>query len=318
MSDLRARRSIVGAGPPTIDTTVSPMVVATIEGDPLDDVVGGTRRSDDLEPLPPPSPLSQQSQQPPHQASPPPGALSSDALSIRCRSVLSVAPPPAAIRPAEELPEVTFCFTDPGPFVPPPSRSAVVVTSILKAKIRYETLQDALRRIFFERLGESDRHLPTLQAGGLLVKYTTAGKPSDRWFKVSAAGDELCWGKVDEKTKAPLKSGLFNRKKRYAIADIIRVRYGGGNSRRLAKYHRSAKNRPWLAWSVTLTDKTMDLVCAREQDVQTWVLGLQSLAPLSTSYMSRAAFRWRRVVMKVRYYAMWQAIEPILVRRDNC
>lgn len=34
-----------------------------------------------------------------------------------------------------------------------------------------------------------------------------------------------------------------------------------------------------------------------------WFQGLQSLAPLSTSYLSKGGFLWRRMQMKIKYYA---------------
>lgn len=174
-------------------------------------------------------------------------------------------------------------------------------------------MSELLRRIFLERLGESEIHLAALKAGCLILKYNAAGKAAERWFKVSLDGTELCWGKVDEKTKVPLKAGIFNRKKRFPLADVTRIRYGSSNSKRFAKYNLSAKSMPWMAWSVYFPGKTLDLVCRSEREVHAWFQGIQALAPLSTSYLSKASVIWRRVQMKIRYYSMWCNITPMLV-----
>lgn len=129
----------------------------------------------------------------------------------------------------------------------------------------------------------------------------------------------LSRGKVDEKTKLPLKASLFNRKKRFPLADVTRLRYGASASARFAKYNLSAKSMPWVAFSVHFPDKVLDLVCTgpnAEKDVARWFSGVQALAPLSTAYLSGAGLIWRRAQLKIRYYAMWQNITPALFLED--
>jgi hypothetical protein len=175
--------------------------------------------------------------------------------------------------------------------------------------------EEALKRVFAERVHEASTHLPLLQAGCLILKYNAAGKAAERWFKVSPDGTELCWGKVDASGRA-LKSGLFNRKKKFPLADVTRLRYGASATARFAKYNLSPKSKPWMAWSVSFPDKVLDLVSLSEEGAARWFAGVQALAPLSTGYLSRAGLLWRRAAMKVRYYSLWQNISAQLFLDD--
>lgn len=58
-----------------------------------------------------------------------------------------------------------------------------------------------------------------------------------------------------------------------------------------------------LAFTIHMNDKPIDIVCDNIDQVHIWFLGLQSLAPLSTSYLSLAMLYIKRVRMKVRHLA---------------
>jgi hypothetical protein len=71
-----------------------------------------------------------------------------------------------------------------------------------------------------------------------------------------------------------------------------------------------ARNKPWLAFSVSFPSKHLDLVGRNQDDVARWFAGVQALAPLGGAYLSRGAQLWRRAALKVAYYAFWQQQGP--------
>jgi hypothetical protein len=342
-SDLRARRSIVGGTinlPPSAIPTGQPPPPDHEPSDEEDEVdtaqsampnpmqfLRFQATAEDL--LKPNTHAASASSNGSPSASPspsPPSSSSSSTLAplpftaLRRRSVLGSASSASPIHSVafEDQKELTWDLGFQPEFAAKEAvQGATAPTSILKSRIRHETLSELLRRIFLERIAESDLHLPILKQGCLILKYNAAGKAAERWFKVSEDGTELCWGKVDEKTKVPLKSGLFNRKKRFPLADVTRIRYGSSNSKRFSKYNLSAKSMPWMAFSIYFPEKTLDLVCRSEKDINTWFQGVQALSPLSTGYLSRGGVIWRRTQMKIKWYAMWQNIAPEMVRRET-
>jgi len=210
--------------------------------------------------------------------------------------------------------------------------------SILKTKVRSETLQEALRRVFAERMHEVSSCLPLLQAGRCFHKLNAAGDPADRWVNLSADGGDLCW--------KPLRQslGLFSRKKHLPLADVTFMRFGSwaegvagvgvaAPGSRFAKYNAQAAgcNKPWRAFSICFPDKQLDLILrmpkgkeaagaddaaldaaeAEADDVTLrWFSGVQALAPLAPTYLSRAGLLWRRASLKLLYYASWQQVAP--------
>jgi hypothetical protein len=173
-----------------------------------------------------------------------------------------------------------------------------------------ETQDEAAARVAQERDHEREVRLKSLADGALLTKINSMGKSHERWFQVQE--DDLCWGKATSKgTKK--KAGLFNRIKKRVLADVIRVRYGTRWSRRFFRYNEKGLP-PWLGFSIIFMDRTLDIVCKSDAEVETWFLGLQSLTPLSGAYLTKGAFLWSRIRMKLRY----KAREGGLTDRDVC
>ena len=61
---------------------------------------------------------------------------------------------------------------------------------------------------------------------------------------------------------------------------------------------------PWLAFTIEFPDRTLDLVGAREDEVQQWFLGVQSLAPLSVHHLTMGGVLWQRLIMKLNFYGL--------------
>jgi len=192
--------------------------------------------------------------------------------------------------------------------------------SILREKIRQETFEEVMKRIFSERARASG--LLTMNTGSLLTKYSTSGRPAQRWFFVSEDGSEVMWvapKKPHEPSpkKKDVEEAIQKEKKRFIslgseirskwLADVRVMYYGpyhSWNFQRYVKKMDGASGYPWLAFSLEFPDRTLDVVCKDEEEVTIWFLGIQSLAPLNRLYLTRGALLWERLIMKLNFYGL--------------
>lgn len=92
------------------------------------------------------------------------------------------------------------------------------------------------------------------------------------------------------------------------LADAIRMRFGTRWSRRFIKYNERG-HQPWLGFSIFYLDRcvlalrlrslsrllmfvlsarsSLDIICKDDQQALTWFLGLQSLTPMSSAYLTK-------------------------------
>ena len=183
--------------------------------------------------------------------------------------------------------------------------------SIMKrpsVQLRSETITEVFDRVANERQSEAKIYLQQLIRGASLRKLNQYGKAERRYFWVSGDGSELCWSKTD--SKGNKSSGLFTRKKIISLIDCVRIRYGATTAMRFLRYNNDL-HESWLAFTVHMPDKSIDIVCENDRQVTEWYLGLQSLAPLSTSYLSIGSLLIKRARMKIRHLAKMNGLTPI-------
>eukprot|EP00808_Paulinella_micropora_P001348 g72986.t1 len=160
------------------------------------------------------------------------------------------------------------------------------------------TLGEMAKNLLRARHEEQQKFIDILSQGAILKKYSPLGKATDRWFSVSKDGSKISWSRIDPKKRKRAHSLVAFTKTRN-LADVLRIRYGSKFSRRFARYNNSG-NPPWLCITIVFGDRTLDISCENQEQVTTWFLGLQSLAPLSTWYLSRGMVFWHRARFKIR------------------
>lgn len=79
----------------------------------------------------------------------------------------------------------------------------------------------------------------------------------------------------------------------------------------------SATGKPWLCFSVQVTDRTIDCVCKDEREVTAWFLGLQAQSPQTCFHLTRGMILWQRTIMKLNFYSLDQIKRVILKRTPD-
>jgi len=95
---------------------------------------------------------------------------------------------------------------------------------------------------------------------------------------------------------------------------VIGVHYGPYASEGFERYLQQrdgACGYPWLCITIEFVDRTLDLVCKDTQQVNTWFLGIQALAPLSVHYLSKGAMLWQRLIMLLNFHGFDKLLNPM-------
>jgi len=188
----------------------------------------------------------------------------------------------------------------------PPLPSKVPLKTILKpSPIQYNGLAALLRQEAYIA-SKMDR----MKVAAKFMKYNLQGKPNSRYFYITEDGTELHWTKTNP-AKGRNKQSLTAEKprKRY-FADVRGVYYGTYNNRRVFRRFLENKDqfdgsgKDWLCITVAFDDRTLDFCCTTDEQVSTWFLCMQALAPLAASYLTCGSVLWRRLIMKLNAYGL--------------
>jgi len=204
---------------------------------------------------------------------------------------------------------------------------------------RAETVDEAVERIVEERRAWGAAYHRIMVDGARFALAASSSSSSSissgphstahKWFRVTQDGSELLVEKEGKKSSGEnpfqrrrRRSSLLalkdkmTKKEKYFIADISRMRYGPGPGYALRNSANSPP--PWLQFAVEITTTPsskpglrrivpirtlLDLTAATDQQATYWFLGLQALAPLANTYLSKGSLLWHRLRMKVAYFA---------------
>jgi len=111
-----------------------------------------------------------------------------------------------------------------------------------------------------------------------------------------------------------LGSWKINGSRTRSLIDVIGVHYGPYASEGFERYLQQrdgAIGCPWLCMTIEFVDRTLDLVCKDTQQVNTWFLGIQALAPLSVHYLSKGAMLWQRLIMLLNFHGFDKLLNPM-------
>jgi hypothetical protein len=151
------------------------------------------------------------------------------------------------------------------------------------------------------------QYVARLKEGEVLIKYDERRKPQQRRFSVSPDEALIMWGKPGDKStrarayragcaRVAHDCGWAGRAE--PLAEVIAMHYGPFSNR--FRYYNCGVNKAWLCFVVELESRTLDIVCENVEQLTRWFMGIQSLAPLNSTYMSRGALIWARAGMIVR------------------
>lgn len=135
----------------------------------------------------------------------------------------------------------------------------------------------------------------------LLIKEKSL-KRETRWLKLTSDTFRLiCQKNTGLMTKKQTSSG--------EAADISGIYYGPFFSTAFDQYltprDDGYRGKSWLTMTIDFPDQlSLNLVFPDEHSVTTWFLGLQALAPMTSYFLSRGAFLWQRLIMKLNYYGL--------------
>lgn len=188
----------------------------------------------------------------------------------------------------------------------PPSPSKVPTKTILKpCPIQYNGLASLQRQEAYIA-SIMDR----MKVAAKFMKYNLQGKPNSRYFYITEDGTELHWTKTNPSKGRNKQSLTAEKPRKRFFADVRGVYYGPYNNRRVFRRFLDNKDqfegsgKDWLCITVAFDDRTLDFCCTTDEQVSTWFLCMQALAPLAASYLTCGSVLWRRLIMKLNAYGL--------------
>jgi len=188
----------------------------------------------------------------------------------------------------------------------PPSPSKPPLKSILKpCPIEYNGLASLLRQEAYIA-----KIMDRMKVAAKFMKYNLQGKPNSRYFYITEDGTELHWTKTNPAKGRNNHSLTAEKPRKRYFADVRGVYYGPYNNRRVFRRFLDNKDqfegsgKDWLCITVAFDDRTLDFCCTTDEQVSTWFLCMQALAPLAASYLTCGSVLWRRLIMKLNAYGL--------------
>lgn len=187
---------------------------------------------------------------------------------------------------------------------PPPTKQPV--KSILKpCPIQYNGLAALLKQEAYIA-GIMDR----MKVAAKFMKYNLQGKPNSRYFYITEDGTELHWTKTNPAKGRNNHTLTAEKPRKRFFADVRGVYYGPYNNRRVFRRFLDNKDqfegsgKDWLCITVAFDDRTLDFCCTSDEQVSTWFMCMQALAPRAASYLTCGSVLWRRLIMKLNAYGL--------------
>lgn len=136
---------------------------------------------------------------------------------------------------------------------------------------------------------EMQQHfISSLRKGDRMIKYDTKGKSTHRHFRITKDGTELKWSKFNGVPKIS----------KIELATVVQIVIGPRTQIfRTAQYDWKTQ-KPWNCFSLVTRERSLDIECLSRDQYVTWILGLQSLVPLTFRLHSRATIHWHRALFK--------------------
>jgi len=188
----------------------------------------------------------------------------------------------------------------------PPSPTKLPLKAILKpCPIQYNGLASLQRQEAYIA-SIMDR----MKVAAKFMKYNLQGKPNSRYFYITEDGTELHWTKTNPAKGRNKQSLTAEKPRKRFFADVRGVYYGPYNNRRVFRRFLDNKDqfegsgKDWLCITVAFDDRTLDFCCTTDEQVSTWFLCMQALAPLAASYLTCGSVLWRRLIMKLNAYGL--------------
>lgn len=149
---------------------------------------------------------------------------------------------------------------------------------------------------------EYSRILKTLQKDTKLFQLYQREAPRKRLVSIQSDFTELVYTDKAGKKNVFGKAIYSVTKKKRLLAEVYNVVY--------AQVPASALRgiKPWLCFSIRFYTDTYGMAgfklvhfgCNDEQEIETWYLGIQSLAPTTQFHINRAKMQWIRLKLKLR------------------
>lgn len=149
-----------------------------------------------------------------------------------------------------------------------------------------------------------------MKVAAKFMKYNLQGKPNSRYFYITEDGTELHWTKTNPAKGRNHHSLTAEKPRKRYFADVRGVYYGPYNNRRVFRRFLDNKDqfegsgKDWLCITVAFDDRTLDFCCTTDEQVSTWFMCMQALAPRAASYLTCGSVLWRRLIMKLNAYGL--------------
>lgn len=149
-----------------------------------------------------------------------------------------------------------------------------------------------------------------MKVAAKFMKYNLQGKPNSRYFYITEDGTELHWTKTNPAKGRNNHTLTAEKPRKRYFADVRGVYYGPYNNRRVFRRFLDNKDqfegsgKDWLCITVAFDDRTLDFCCTTDEQVSTWFMCMQALAPRAASYLTCGSVLWRRLIMKLNAYGL--------------
>ncbi|XXQ33161.1 PH domain-containing protein [Plasmodiophora brassicae] len=161
----------------------------------------------------------------------------------------------------------------------------------------YDRMDKEIQALRERREAAMSARVAHIKKGDFLYKYDRQGQAYLRFYKVDAAGETLSWSK---------HGGPSSNDHSIDLASIAQIVIGP-QTRRFRRYKKEGRGTPWLCFSLIPYDSssaTVDIECGTVEQLDCWVLGLQSLIPLwQSTHITHGQLLWIRTMIKADYLA---------------